>query len=66
MHKSANSREEGTLRKQLAGGASPVCPRCATPLRVTSVPPRSDVSYVRSRVVLTCESCGLKAALDRK
>jgi len=66
MRKSANSREEGALRKQLAGGGSPVCPRCTTLLQVTSVPPRSDVSYVRSRVVLTCESCGLKAALDRK
>jgi transcription elongation factor Elf1 len=66
MHKSANPQEENALREQLKGGRSPECPRCGAPLKITPVPPRSDVSYVRNRVLLVCDSCGLKVALDRK
>jgi len=62
----ANQREEEAIREQLEGGRSPECPRCGTLFRITPVPPRPDVSYVRNRVLFLCESCGLKVALDRK
>ncbi len=65
MTEGANPREEEALRKRVKEGGSPECPRCSTRLRITPVPPRSDVSYVRNRVLLECDSCGLKVALDR-
>ena len=58
--------EEERLRAELKMGESPDCPRCGAPFRITPIPPRSDVSYVRKRVLLDCEECGLKVALDRR
>jgi transcription elongation factor Elf1 len=65
MKKGANPREEEALRKRLNEGSPLDCPRCGTLLRMTPVPPRSDVSYVRNRALLTCGSCGLRIVLDR-
>jgi hypothetical protein len=56
---------EKALLRQLEAGRIPECPKCAAFLRITPIPPRSDVSYVRNRVLLTCDSCGFKVALDR-
>ena len=58
--------EEAVLRSKIAGGGLLTCPRCHAPLTTIPVPPRSDVAYVRNRVVLSCESCGFRVALDRK
>ena len=66
MTENASLREEEALREQVKEGGSPECPRCGIPLRITAVSPRSDVSYVRNRVLLECDPCGLKVALDRK
>ena len=66
MHRGATPQEERALRKQLEEGVPPECPRCETDLGSTLVPPRSDVSYVRNRVLLTCEVCGLRVVLDKK
>ncbi|MFH1766244.1 MAG: hypothetical protein ABIF09_18830 [Gemmatimonadota bacterium] len=66
MQKGADPGEEEALREQLAKGDSPDCPRCGTPLRLTPVPPRSDVSYVRNRLLLECASCAFRVVLDRK
>lgn len=32
----------------------------------SEVPPRSDVAYVRVRVVLSCPRCALRAVADRE
>ena len=66
MSESANAREERELREDMQRGRALACPRCHAPLRSTSVPPRSDVSYVRNRVLLECELCDFLVALDKK
>ena len=66
MTENASLQEEEALRGQLKAGISPECPKCRTALGITPVPPRSDVSYVRDRVLLQCGSCGLKVSLDRR
>jgi hypothetical protein len=57
---------EKALRRQVKTGRIPECPKCGALLRVIPIPPRSDVSYVRDRVLLMCDSCGLKVVLDRE
>lgn len=47
-----------------AEGAEPVCPACGILLSPHSVPPRTDVSYVRRRVLLVCQNCGGRAAVE--
>jgi hypothetical protein len=59
-------REEEKVKNVLRNGHQPECPRCGTPLQITPVPPRPDVSYVRDRVLLTCGPCDLTVAVDRK
>ena len=56
--------EEQALRKEVKEGAA-TCPRCGEPLTITPIPPRSDVSYVRNRVLLECARCLLRVAVDR-
>jgi len=62
----ASPREEEALRKHLEEGGALDCPRCDTPLRMIPIPPHPDVSYVRTRVLLLCDSCGLRVALDKR
>ncbi|MDE2764050.1 MAG: hypothetical protein OXQ94_12225 [Gemmatimonadota bacterium] len=51
-------RERIELLRQVAGGApGPVCPRCGSSCAVIRTGPRSDVSYVRDRVVVRCAGC---------
>ena len=63
---STTRQEEESLRKQLKKGTHPECPRCGCRLQVTPVRPRTDVAYVRDRVLLACNPCGLNVALDRE
>lgn len=42
------------------------CPVCDVRMDIRSVPPRTDVSYVRDRVWLTCSSCGRSLVVDRR
>ena len=62
----ANPSEEAALRTRLKEGKTPACPRCRATLRTIPVPPRSDVAYVRNRILLECDSCQFRVALDRK
>ena len=55
--------ERKTIQEGVRGGGSS-CPRCKIPLRTTMIPPRQDVAYVRNRVLIECDRCGLKEALD--
>ncbi|MBT8398120.1 MAG: hypothetical protein HKO65_09675 [Gemmatimonadetes bacterium] len=57
--------EEKAIQEELRqSGAS--CPRCRAAFRTTPIPPRGDVAYVRTRVLVECDRCGLRAALDLK
>jgi len=57
--------EEKAIQEELKeGGAS--CPRCRVALKTTPIRPRGDVAYVRKRVLLECDRCGLRAALDMR
>lgn len=66
MSEAASAREEKDLREDIQKDRPLACPRCHAPLRSTSIPPRSDVSYVRNRVILECELCDFLAALDKR
>lgn len=58
--------EEASIRSSvLSGVLSIVCPRCEGRLDVRPVPPRSDVAYVRDRILLVCNGCGRSLVLDR-
>ena len=61
-----NRDEERTLRTAFLHDAPLECPRCAIPLDQRRVPPRSDVSYVRDRVWVTCASCHSTMVLDTR
>ena len=58
-------REEALLRHALSRGSALACPRCASPLRATPVIPPPEVSYVRDRVLLECDSCSRRTVLDK-
>ena len=47
-------------------GDALTCPRCGAALDLQPVPPRTDVSYVRDRVLVVCSSCHRTHVLDRK
>lgn len=66
MTDSFTPSEEADLREALSKGKAPPCPRCGSPLRCTPVLSPPAVSYVRNRVLLECDSCGLRSALDRR
>jgi uncharacterized protein with PIN domain len=54
------------LRKQARRGGALRCPRCSEALLPRSVPPRSEVGYVRSRVWWVCPACRRSAVLDQR
>ena len=43
-----------------------VCPRCGSPLDRRPIPPRPDVSYVRTRLWVVCPGCHRSAVVDRR
>ena len=58
-------REKRELLRALSGGAeNPVCPRCGGTCAVIRTRPRSDVSYVRDRVLIRCSACLRNLAVD--
>ena len=56
--------EERMLKVTLERGETLRCPRCRTLLATQEIAPRSDVSYVRHRIVVVCGGCGVHGALD--
>jgi hypothetical protein len=54
------------MERSFRAGREVVCPRCSVVMDRRRVPPRSDVSYVRDRVWLTCPSCRNTLVLDRR
>jgi hypothetical protein len=54
------------LGQALASGGELTCPTCRVPLDRRAIPPRSDVSYVRDRLWLTCPECHRAVVLDRR
>lgn len=62
----ATPEEESALQVEIREGRSLDCPRCTSSLLITSITPRPDVSYVRRRVLVGCDSCGFRAVLDRR
>ena len=63
---SYSAEEETGLRREVAEGRVPACPRCGEPMARTPIPPRSDVAYVRSRTLLHCQKCVLRCVVDVK
>lgn len=58
-------RQKRQLMEQLAGGAtSPRCPGCQGPCAVIRTGPRSDVAYVRDRVLVRCSRCLRNCAIE--
>lgn len=49
--------DAAAVRAAWSRGDPPRCPRCDVALDPAPVPPRGDVAYVRSRVVLVCRNC---------
>ena len=53
-----SAEERQALIAQLQDGVSaPRCPHCAGACTVLQIPARSDVAYVRRRVVVRCGAC---------
>lgn len=51
-------RERDLLLDEIKGGAArPSCPRCGGACAVIRTDPRSDLSYVRRRIVVRCSRC---------
>lgn len=65
MTKAFSAEEERALQESLSLDHPPECPRCGGPMNLTDVPPRSEVAYVRSRVLLHCRRCHLKCVVDQ-
>jgi len=66
MKKGVTAEEETSLKQELAEGKEPRCPRCEEFMRSTPIRPRSDVAYVRDRVLLECRPCALRLVVDRE
>ena len=54
------------IKQMFHAGGDVTCPRCDVAMDRRDIPPRSDVSYVRDRVWLTCPSCHATAVVDRR
>lgn len=62
-----NRDEEALIRGAVAREAGPFsCPRCGGGLDIRKVPPRSDVAYVRDRILLVCNGCGRSLVVDHR
>jgi hypothetical protein len=66
MREPFGSEEERALKRQMDGGGHPRCPRCAGTLRLTPIPLPPQVAYIRDRVALECDRCGLGSVMDKK
>jgi hypothetical protein len=61
-----SAEEERGLRERVASGCVLLCPRCKVPMSSSVIPPRDDVSYVRTRTLLQCAACDLRCVVDGK
>lgn len=60
-----SARHKRQLMDQVADGkGSPRCPRCQGPCAVIHTGPRSDVAYVRDRVLVRCSRCLRSCAVE--
>jgi uncharacterized CHY-type Zn-finger protein len=61
---------DAAQRRQLVAavraGQTLCCPVCAEPLTSHPIEPRSDLPYVRRRVLVICPGCRRSATLDVK
>ena len=53
------------LADDVRRGAEATCPVCHVPMDRQAVPPRSDLAYVRDRILLVCPECHRNHVLDR-
>ena len=58
--------DEREIEDAFRAGDALTCPRCGAALDLRPVPPRTDVSYVRDRLLVVCSSCHCTHVLDRK
>jgi hypothetical protein len=54
------------LRRAFVSGGPLICPACGVDLDRRPVRPRTDVSYVRERLWVSCPRCHASAVLDRR
>jgi len=64
MTRTFSAMEEKSLKAQLADGENPACPRCGGSFQITPIVRPKPVSYVRRRVLLICQDCGRRVAMD--
>jgi hypothetical protein len=63
----AFGREDAAvIRGAWSRGEPPRCPTCDVVLDPAPVPPRGDVAYVRSRVLLLCRTCRRSVSVERR
>lgn len=55
-----------SIKRAFHTGGDVLCPRCDVTMDRREIPPRSDVSYVRDRVWLSCPSCHGSLVVDRR
>lgn len=53
-----------SLEEAFRAGELPSCPACSVVMDQRPMPPRSDVSYVRDRLLLLCSRCHRTHVLD--
>ena len=58
--------EEQLLGRHLQADEALTCPLCEVSLDVRPIPKRTDVSYVRDRVLVACPVCHRTSVLDRR
>jgi hypothetical protein len=58
--------DEREIEDAFRAGDALTCPRCGATLDLRPVPPRTDVSYVRERLIVVCSSCHRTHVLDLK
>ena len=57
--------DEHEIEAAFRAGNVLICPGCGTALDQRPVPPRTDVSYVRDRLLVVCSSCHGTHVLDK-
>lgn len=66
MSRGYSSDEKEDLARDLVRKGEAECPRCGVAVERRSVPPRSEVAYVRDRIWVVCSECGASAVFDRR
>ena len=66
MDKYTARQKQGLLAQVARGANSPRCPRCRAACSVIRVEPRSDVAYVRDRIVVRCSGCLRNCSIEAR